>query len=123
MKIIIAEDNELLRKSLSFFLESKGFLVDQFSNGKEVIEALKLNQYDMILTDINMPGASGMEITQYARKTLGLAIPIIVFTNSNLETTELNSFEIGANEFIPKPISPLVLLIRMQKLLKNNHTI
>lgn len=120
MKIIIAEDNELLRKSLSFFLESKGYSVDQFSNGKEALKALKINHYDMILTDVNMPGASGMEITQYVRTTLGLLIPIIIFTTSNLEATELNSFELGANEFIAKPISPSVLLIKIQKLFKLN---
>jgi two-component system, OmpR family, response regulator Irr len=123
MKIIIAEDNELLRKSLTFFLESKGFLVDQFSNGKEAIEALKTNQYDIILTDINMPGASGMEITQYVRKSLEITTPIIIFTTSNIEATELNSFELGANEFISKPISPRVLLIRIQKLLQNKQAI
>lgn len=117
MKIILAEDNELLRKSLSFFLTSKGFEVDQFSNGSEALEAIKTNDYAMILTDINMPGSSGMEITQFVRVQLGLQTPIIIFTSSNIEQTEVDSFAIGANEFIPKPVSPAVLLIRMNKLI------
>ena len=50
MKVILAEDNDLLRKSLSFFLESKGFTVDQFADGKEALEAIKQNRYDIILT-------------------------------------------------------------------------
>lgn len=118
MKIILAEDNELLRKSLSFFLETKGFIVDQFSNGKEALEAIKKNNYAIILTDINMPGISGMEMTQFVRKELLLDTPIIIFTSSNVEQTELDSFDIGANEFIPKPVSPSVLLIRMSRLIK-----
>ena len=71
----------------------------------------------MILTDINMPGCSGMEITQFVRIQLGRMTPVIIFTSSNIEQTELDSFDIGANEFIPKPVSPAVLLIRMNKLL------
>ncbi|MBS9524501.1 response regulator transcription factor [Litoribacter ruber] len=118
MRLILAEDNDLLRKSLSFFLTSKGFEVDQFENGKEALEAIKVKEYDIILTDINMPGISGMEMTQHVRTELNLDTPIIIFTSSNVEQTELDSFDIGANEFIPKPVSPAVLLVRMKKLLK-----
>lgn len=118
MRIILSEDNDILRKSLSFFLESKGFSVDQFSDGKEALDAIETNNYDLILTDINMPGISGMEITQYVRESLGSDVPIIIFTSSGVEQTELDSFDIGANEFIAKPVSPAVLLVRINKLLK-----
>lgn len=118
MKIILAEDNDLLRKSLSFFLISKGFEVEQFSDGKEALEAIKNNNYDIVLTDINMPGISGMEMTQYIRITLQLETPIIIFTSSGIEQTELDAFDIGANDFMAKPISPSVLLVRINKLLK-----
>lgn len=120
MKVILAEDNDILRKSLSFFLESKGFIVDQFSDGKDALDAIETNSYDLILTDINMPGVSGMEITQYVRQTINSDIPIIIFTSSGVEQTELDSFSIGANEFIAKPVSPAVLLVRISKLLKIN---
>jgi DNA-binding response OmpR family regulator len=118
MKIILAEDNDLLRKSLSFFLESKGFEVDQYADGREALEAIKNNSYDIVLTDINMPGKSGMEMTQYIRITLELDTPIIIFTSSGVEQTELDAFDIGANDFMAKPISPSVLLVRISKLLK-----
>lgn len=118
MRIILSEDNDMLRKSLSFFLELKGFTVDQFSDGKEALDAIKTNNYDLILTDINMPGISGMEITQYVRETIGSDVPIIIFTSSGIEQTELDSFDLGANEFIAKPVSPPVLLVRINKLLK-----
>lgn len=121
MKIILAEDNDLLRKSLSFFLESKGFEVNQFADGREALEAIKNNNYDIILTDINMPGISGMEMTQYIRITLARETPIIIFTSSGIEQTELDAFDIGANDFMAKPISPSVLLVRINKLLKENN--
>lgn len=117
MRIILAEDNDILRKSLSFFLESKGFSVDQFSDGEEALNAIENNNYDLILTDINMPGKSGMEITQYVRQHINSDTPIIILTSSGVEQTELDSFDIGANEFIAKPVSPAVLLVRINKLL------
>ena len=103
---------------MSFFLESKGFNVDQFSDGKEALEAIEKENYDLILTDINMPGISGMEITQHVRENLKSDIPVIILTSSGVEQTELDSFDIGANEFIAKPVSPAVLLVRINKLLK-----
>jgi DNA-binding response OmpR family regulator len=117
MRVILAEDNDILRKSLSYFLESKGFTVDQFPDGKEALDAIESNSYDLILTDINMPGISGMEITQHVRQHINSDIPIIIFTSSGVEQTELDSFDIGANEFIAKPVSPAVLLVRINKLL------
>ncbi|MEO4005248.1 response regulator transcription factor [Flavobacterium sp. CAU 1735] len=117
MRIVLAEDNDILRKSLSFFLESKGYKVDQFSDGKDALEAIEANNYDLVLTDINMPGISGMEITQYIRQRIQSDIPVIILTSSGVEQTELDSFDIGANEFIAKPVSPAVLLVRINKLL------
>jgi len=117
MRIVLAEDNDILRKSLSFFLESKGYEVDQFSDGKDALEAIEANNYDLVLTDINMPGISGMEITQYIRQRIQSDIPVIILTSSGVEQTELDSFDIGANEFIAKPVSPAVLLVRINKLL------
>ncbi|MFL0162956.1 response regulator [Aquirufa salirivi] len=117
MNVLLAEDNEILRTSLSFFLKKQGFQVSPFSNGKDALESLQNQVYDIILTDINMPGVSGLELTEYVRNTLHSETPIIIFTSSTVEQTELDSFRIGANEFIAKPVSPAILLIRMNKLL------
>ncbi|MDP1813819.1 MAG: response regulator transcription factor [Leadbetterella sp.] len=121
VKIILAEDNDMLRKSLNFFLEQKGFKVDQFANGQEALDSIKVNNYDLILVDINIPGISGMEITQYVRTEMYLDTPIIIFTSSNVEQTEIDCFDIGADEFIAKPISPLVLITRINNLLKKKR--
>ncbi|SOE20236.1 Response regulator receiver domain-containing protein [Spirosomataceae bacterium TFI 002] len=118
INILLAEDNNILRKSLCFFLEKNGFLVDQFSNGQEALNSVINKRYDMVLLDINMPGKSGMEITQHIRTKLLLQVPIIILTSSNVEQTEVDSFTIGADEFIAKPISPIVLMARISKLLK-----
>jgi two-component system, OmpR family, response regulator Irr len=123
VRIILAEDNDMLRKSLNFFLEQKGFKVDQFANGQEALDSIKVNNYDLILVDINIPGISGMELTQYVRTEMYLDTPIIIFTSSNVEQTEIDCFDIGADEFIAKPISPLVLITRINNLLKKKGKI
>lgn len=123
VRIILAEDNDMLRKSLNFFLEQKGFKVDQFANGQEALDSIKVNYYDLILVDINIPGISGMELTQYVRTEMYLDTPIIIFTSSNVEQTEIDCFDIGADEFIAKPISPLVLITRINNLLKKKGKI
>ncbi len=121
VKIILAEDNEMLRKSLSFFLDQKGFKVTQFANGQEALNTIKEINYDLILLDINIPGISGMEITQFVRSEMYLDTPIIIFTSSNVEQTEIDCFDIGADEFIAKPISPLVLISRINNLLNKKR--
>lgn len=121
VKIILAEDNDMLRKSLSFFLEQKGFIVDQFANGLEALNSIKEINYDLILLDINIPGISGMEITQYVRSEMYFDTPIIIFTSSNVEQTEIDCFNIGADEFMAKPISPLVLITRINNLLNKKR--
>ena len=87
----------------------------------KALDSIKVNNYDLILVDINIPGISGMEITQYVRTEMYLDTPIIIFTSSNVEQTEIDCFDIGADEFIAKPISPLVLITRINNLLKKKR--
>ena len=120
MKILFAEDNEIFRKSLSFYLEGQGFTVHQFDNGEEAIEFLRMITVDLIITDLNMPSIGGMEMINLVRNDFNLQIPIIVLTSSGMEETELDAFSMGANEFISKPFSPQVLKARIEKLLRQS---
>jgi len=74
-----------------------------------------------VITDINMPFVTGLEIIHLIRNELKLPIPIIVLTSAGLEKTALNAFEIGASEFITKPFSLPVLAARVEKLLQNSR--
>lgn len=120
MKILFAEDNEIFRKSLSYYLEGQGYTVHQFDNGEEAIEFLRMIQVDLIITDLNMPSIGGMEMINIVRNDFNLQIPIIVLTSSGMEETELDAFSMGANEFISKPFSPQVLKARIEKLLRQS---
>ncbi|MDO9184879.1 MAG: response regulator transcription factor [Bacteroidia bacterium] len=118
MKILYAEDDDLSRKSLTFFLIHSGFTVYPVNDGMQVKELLKNEHFDLIITDLNMPFFGGMEIINLVRNELKLSTPIIVLTAFGIEKAELDAFEIGASEFIAKPFSPSILKARIEKLLK-----
>jgi DNA-binding response OmpR family regulator len=119
-KILVAEDDLLLLKSLGYYLDKQGYEVFPVSDGREAIEKIKQLDFDLIVTDLNMPFSNGMEIISLVRNELKKRTPIIVLTAMGLEATELDAFRIGADEFISKPFSPHVLGVRIEKLISGN---
>lgn len=119
MKTLLVEDDEFLLKSLSYFLKSNGYTVIGFDNGLDALDYLDTSgkEVDIVITDLNLPFAGGQQIIRSVRNLQGADIPIIVLTSSGVESTELEVFDLGADEFISKPFSPAVLLKRMEKLI------
>lgn len=120
--ILLAEDDLLLRKSLAYYLTDSGYKVTQAENGMEAVEQIKKTTFDLMIIDLSMPFIGGMEIINMVHNELKLATPIIVLTSSGVEEVELESFTMGANEFISKPFSPSVLKARIDKLIAKFST-
>lgn len=116
LKILVAEDERLLLKTMVFFLEKKGYLVVAVSDGELAREKIRTESFDLIITDINMPYASGMELLHLVRNELKLQTPVIVLTSASMEKVALDAFEMGASEFVSKPFSLPVLAARIEKL-------
>ncbi|WP_136667908.1 response regulator transcription factor [Flavobacterium sp. H122] len=118
MKIVLIEDEDMLRKSLAFFLNSKNFEVIEFDNGIDAIEYIQNehNTIDVIITDLNLPFAGGKQVIHACKQIPDNKTQIIVLTSSSVENTELEVFNLGADEFVAKPFSPSVLLKRIEKL-------
>lgn len=118
-KILLVEDDEILLKSLTYYLTMNQFEILSFNNGADALEVLdeKIEELDLIITDLNLPFAGGQQIIQTLRKEKSSEIPVIVLTASGIESTELEVLDLGADEFISKPFSPAILLKRIQKLL------
>ncbi len=119
-KLLLIEDDDLLRKSLAFFLKNQNFDVIESSNGLDALNEIRDGSFDLIITDLNIPYVGGLEIINTVRNELKLSTPVIVLTSSGVENTELEAFDIGASEFIPKPFSPPILKARIEKLIQSN---
>jgi DNA-binding response OmpR family regulator len=117
-KIVLAEDNSILLLLLKFRLEKEGYKLLLAVNGMEAIQLIEEHNPDLILTDIMMPFISGLEVISHVRNKLNIQTPIIVFSSAGQEEMVLKAFDMGATDFMSKPLSPNELVIRIKKLLR-----
>jgi DNA-binding response OmpR family regulator len=116
MKIIVAEDEPLMQKTIALRLKKDGHEVITTDNGREALELIATQNPDMVITDIMMPYASGLEIVGSV-KSSGKKLPIIVLTAMGQENVVLEAFQLGADDFIAKPFSPNELSMRVKRLM------
>ncbi|WP_339704378.1 response regulator [uncultured Kriegella sp.] len=114
-KLLLAEDDELLASLLTFRLEKGGYKVCLSRDGKAVKEHLSREMPDIIVSDIMMPYFSGIELIDFVRNELKSNVPIIIISSAGNEENVLSAFELGANDFISKPVSPSELLVRVAR--------
>ena len=115
-KIMIIEDDTIISKELYELLvnaDYEALILKDFSNTKE--EILKSN-IDLILLDINIPYQNGEQLLKEKRKETN--IPVIMVTSRANETDEILSISYGADDYITKPYSPTILLLRIQNIFK-----
>ncbi|PQJ78022.1 response regulator transcription factor [Polaribacter porphyrae] len=116
-KIVLAEDNSVLSLLLKFRLEKDGYQLFIAVNGKEAIDFIETEDPDLILTDVMMDYVSGLEVISHVRNQLESKTPILVFSSSGQEEMVLKAFNLGANDFMSKPLSPNELSIRVKRML------
>jgi DNA-binding response OmpR family regulator len=115
MLILIAEDDELILKTIEHKLLKEGYEVIIARNGKDAIDTIKETEIDLIITDIMMPFASGTEILA-AIRSFGKKIPVIMLSSLGQEEVVLEAFDLGASDFMVKPFSPNELILRIKRL-------
>ncbi|KIC63438.1 response regulator transcription factor [Chryseobacterium taiwanense] len=115
MLILIAEDDELILKTIEHKLLKEGYDVIVTRNGKDAIDTIKDTEIDLIITDIMMPFASGTEILA-AIRSFGRKIPVIMLSSLGQEEVVLEAFDLGASDFMVKPFSPNELTLRIKRL-------
>ena len=114
LRILLADDNEYNRiVAVDTLLSKADVLIDQAVNGLEVIQKLRVNDYDLILMDVQMPEMSGFEATQIIRNEFDPPknnIPVIALTASVLKTDLDKCRQSGMNSYVPKPFKAAILL-------------
>ena len=117
--ILIVDDQPQNTELLEAYLVPKGYEIVKAANGEEALEKLSVNQIDLILLDVMMPGIDGFEVTRRVRaddKTH--LLPIILITALKETEDRVKGIEAGCDDFISKPVDKMELLARVQSLLK-----
>jgi two-component system response regulator PilR (NtrC family) len=117
-RILVVDDEQIIRESLSFVLRKEGFKVEEAANGKEALERQEKNPFDIVITDIEMPEMRGMELLEQITRRTPQTFVIIITAFGSLETA-VQALRKGAYDYILKPIEFDDLLYRVRKLI--NH--
>ncbi|MEJ2585749.1 MAG: response regulator transcription factor [Robiginitalea sp.] len=117
-RLLLAEDDHMLASLLKYRLEKGGYAVDLASDGREVKSYLLEKLPDVVVSDIMMPYFSGIELVDFLRSELKSRVPVIIISTAGNETNILNAFDLGADDFISKPVSPAELMIRVDKIIR-----
>ena len=114
-KVLIAEDDAMMLRTIEFKLSQENFEVISCANGKEALQKISSENPDIIVTDVMMPYISGLDLIGKIKVEMKLTIPIIILSAVGLEKTVLEAFELGADDFITKPFSPNELIVRIKR--------
>jgi DNA-binding response OmpR family regulator len=118
-RILIADDEDRMRRLLCDFLNREGFQTLEARNGKEALNVFyQEKDLDLIILDVMMPEYDGWAVCREIRKES--RVPLIMLTARGEESDELFGFELGADEYISKPFSLQVLMARIQALLRRS---
>lgn len=115
-KILIVEDDERLAALTSEYLESNGMQVTVVNDGEEAIRRIRADQPDLVVLDLMLPGADGLTVCREVRP--GFRNPILMLTARTDDMDQVLGLEMGADDYVPKPVKPRVLLARIRALLR-----
>ena len=118
-EILIIEDEVKLRQELEVYLNNNGYLTKVIESFENTLEQMNQFDGDLILLDINLPNVNGQFLCKEYRKNSSK--PIIIVTSRNNEMDELMCINYGADDFVTKPYNPLILLARIEAVLKRTQ--
>lgn len=116
-QIVVVDDDVRLRSLISSYLAQEGFEVHAASNGEEAFPLIHEKKPELIILDINLPGADGLSICRKLRHT-GLTTPIIMLTARGDDSDRIHGLEIGVDDYLTKPFNPRELVARMRAILR-----
>lgn len=122
LKILIAEDDRELRQLFSHVLGRQGYTVFGVSNGKEALDAMDEEYYDMIISDIMMPVMDGYELVRQLRES-GNTTPVLMITAKDAFDDMRMGFQSGVDDYMVKPVNVNEMVLRVQALLRRAQMI
>jgi len=116
--ILFVDDDSLMRKIVAEILQDAGYRVEIAVDGIDALIPLGRGKFDLIILDINLPQMDGFQLIEKMKKE-SIDTPVIFLNEKESEEEEIKGLELGAVEYIKKPISRDILLLRVKNLLKN----
>ncbi|MGN0524310.1 MAG: response regulator transcription factor [Eubacterium sp.] len=115
-RILIADDDDAILSLISLVLNKEGFDTDTVSNGKDALESVSKNKYDLVILDIVMPLMFGTDAAKEIRQKTDC--PIMFLTARSTDEDKLEAYGSGGDDYLQKPFSTIELLLRVKALLK-----
>jgi DNA-binding response OmpR family regulator len=115
--ILLVEDEDALRTTLSDRLRGEGYVVDSAKDGEEGLEKVTTSPFDLLILDVMLPHRSGFDICRDIRQA-GLATPILFLTARNELLDKVVGFKLGGDDYVTKPFEAAELMVRIEALLR-----
>jgi CheY-like chemotaxis protein len=117
-KILLVEDDYMNQRYIGALLENMGYDTEVCTDGQEAFEKIKHNSYDLVITDLNVPGLSGIELTKEIRAAYSTELPVIGISGHAEQSRIKQCLDIGMNDYLIKPFETARLADVLQKYLK-----
>lgn len=117
MKILFLEDEPTIQEVLAEYMKMQGYQVTAVSDGEQALELLAERAFDMAVLDIMVPKKSGIEVLSFIKENRP-EIATIMLTALEDEKTQVQAFNLYADDYVIKPVSPIILLKRMETILR-----
>lgn len=117
-RLLIVEDDRDLARNLIDYLELQGYVPDYAPDGHAALRLLGSNTYDLIVLDLMLPGIDGIGICKRVRQDLLSAVPIVMLTATDDVDTKISAFDIGADDYVIKPVALRELEARIRALIR-----
>lgn len=117
-RILVVEDDPSIAELMEMNFSVAGYLCDVAADGKQALDRVKEQAYDLAILDIMLPEIDGFSLLPYMKKA---EIPVIYVSAKNQEADRVKGLRLGAEDYLVKPFSVLELLVRMEKVLERRH--
>jgi DNA-binding NtrC family response regulator len=120
MRVMVVDDEKIVRQSLFFWFEKAGYTVDTAASGFEALEKLETHPFDVMFVDIKMPGMDGITLLEKIKTEYPDTAVIIITAYGSIESA-INAMKAGACDYLLKPFKPRYLSLVMQKIVQQRR--
>lgn len=121
LQVLVIDDDAVVGRSFDRVLSEKGYQVSTALNGEQALQTMENNEFDVVFTDIKMPGIDGLEVTERIKARCPWT-PVVVITGYGTQANEVRASVLGANGFVRKPLTPeMIESVTLKALQDRDH--